>query len=75
MDIGQARCEDQPSPACEHAVPSSRAEMLIRTIAETQDKSGYISNSKIYGKMGPEKSVHYKEVFTNQGCSLLEVSL
>ena len=21
-------------------------------------------------KMGPRKSVHYKEVFTNQGCSL-----
>ena len=29
------RCEDKPSPACEHAVPSSRAELLIRTIAET----------------------------------------
>ena len=25
--------------------------------------------------MGPGKSVHYKEVFTNQGCSLWEVSL
>ena len=35
MDIGQARCEDKPSPASEHAVPSSRVEMLIRTIAET----------------------------------------
>ena len=41
----------------------------------TQDKSGYFSNSKVYGKMGPGKSVHYKGVFTNQGCSLLEVSL
>ena len=28
-------CEDKPSPACEHAVPCSRAELLIRTIAET----------------------------------------
>ena len=26
-------------------------------------------------KMGPGKSVHYKGVFTNQGCSLREVSL
>ena len=25
--------------------------------------------------MGPGKSVHYKEVFSNQGCSLREVSL
>ena len=33
MDLGQTRCEDKPSPACEHAVPSSRAELLIRTIA------------------------------------------
>ena len=32
---GPGRCEDKPSPACEHAVPSSRAELLIRTIAET----------------------------------------
>ena len=29
------RCEDKPSPACEHAVPNSRAELLIRKIAET----------------------------------------
>ncbi len=29
------RYEYKPSPACEHAVPSSRAELLIRTIAET----------------------------------------
>ena len=29
------RCEDKPSPACEHTVPSSGAELLIRTIAET----------------------------------------
>ena len=36
MDLGQARCEDKPSPACEHAVPSSTADMLIRTNAETQ---------------------------------------
>ena len=36
MDLHQARCEDKPSPACEHAVPSSRAEMLIRTITETK---------------------------------------
>ena len=28
-------CEDKPSPACEHTVPSSRDELLIRTIAET----------------------------------------
>ena len=26
-------------------------------------------------KMGPGKSVYYKDVFTNQGCSLWEVSL
>ena len=32
---GPGRCDDKPSPACEHAVPSSRAELLIRTIAET----------------------------------------
>ena len=25
---------------------------------------------KYMGKMGPGKSVHYEEVFTNQGCSL-----
>ena len=30
--LGKARYEDKPSPACEHAVPSSRAELLIRTI-------------------------------------------
>ena len=35
MDFHQTRCEDKPSLACEHAVPSSRAELLIRTIAET----------------------------------------
>ena len=35
MDLGQARCEDKPSPACENAVTSSGAELLIRTIAET----------------------------------------
>ena len=29
------RCEDKPSPACEHAVPSSRVEQVIRTIAAT----------------------------------------
>ena len=33
-----------------------------------QDKSGYFSNSKVYGKRGPGRSVHYKGVFTNQGC-------
>ena len=44
MDLYQTRCEDKPSPACEHniyiyiyiyIVPTSRAELLIRTIAET----------------------------------------
>ncbi len=40
MDLGQVRCEDnnyKPSSACdcEHAVPSSRTELLIRIIAET----------------------------------------
>ena len=30
---------------------------------------------KYMRKMGPGKSVHYKKVFTNQGCSLWEVSL
>ena len=42
MDLWQAGCEDMPSPACEHAVPSSKAgiyninnDMLTRTIAET----------------------------------------
>ena len=36
----------------------------------TQDKSGYFSNSNVYGKTGTGKSVHYKEVFTDKGCSL-----
>ena len=37
----------------------------------TVDKSCYFSNSKsTWTKMGTGKSVHYKEVFTNQGCSL-----
>ena len=35
MDIGQARSEDKPSPVCEHAVPISRGQLLIRTIADT----------------------------------------
>ena len=37
MDLHLTRCENKPSPACEHTVPSSssRAELLIRTIAET----------------------------------------
>ena len=35
LDLHKARCEGKPSLACEHAVPSSRAEVLIRTIAET----------------------------------------
>ena len=39
MDLCQARCEDKPSPACEHAVHGSKADinnyMLTRTIAET----------------------------------------
>ena len=30
---------------------------------------------KYMEKMGPGKSVHYEGVFTNQGCSLSEVSL
>ena len=34
MDLHQIRCEDKPSPACEHTVPTSRAALLIRTIAE-----------------------------------------
>ena len=42
MDLGQTRCEDKPSPACEHAVPSSRAEMLIRTISETKINNGQL---------------------------------
>ena len=29
------RCDDKPSPACEHAVSSTRGDLLIRTIAET----------------------------------------
>ena len=36
MDLHQTRCEDKPSPACEHTVPSSRGELIIRTIAETK---------------------------------------
>ena len=37
----------------------------------TQGKSGYFSNLvKDTEKMGPGKSVHYKGVFTNQGCLL-----
>ena len=49
MDLGQARCEDKPSPACEHAVPwpSGRAEMLIRTIAET--KCNMVNYDKSHG--------------------------
>ena len=39
MDLHQTRCEDKPSPACEHAVSSSRAELLSRTIAETSTGS------------------------------------
>ena len=35
MDFCQASCEDKPSPASDHAVSSSRAELLTRTIAET----------------------------------------
>ena len=42
MDLGQTRCEDKPSPAGEHAVPSSRAEMLIRTISETKINNGQL---------------------------------
>ena len=38
----------------------------------TQDKSCYFSNSKVFRKNGTGKSVHYKEVFTSQGCSLYE---
>ena len=33
--LQQPRCEDKPSPACGHTVPNSRAELLIRTIPET----------------------------------------
>ena len=36
----------------------------------TQDKSGYFSNIGKMRKMGLGKSIHYIEVFTNQGCSL-----
>ena len=36
----------------------------------TQDKSGYFSNSKVYRKKWDRESVHYRGVFTNQGCSL-----
>ena len=35
LDLCQARCEYKPSPACEHAVPGSRTELLIGTIADT----------------------------------------
>ena len=35
MDLSQAKCEDKPSLVCEHAVPGTRTELLIRTIAET----------------------------------------
>ena len=35
MDLCQVRCENKPSPASDHAFPSSsRVELLIRTIAE-----------------------------------------
>ena len=37
----------------------------------TQDKSGYYSNSKVYGKMGPGKSVHYEGVFTMRGFTVV----
>ena len=35
MELHQARCETNPSPGCEHAVPTIRAELITRTIAET----------------------------------------
>ena len=35
MDLHLARCENKPSPACEIRVPSSIADMLIRTISDT----------------------------------------
>ena len=47
MDLGQARCEYKRSPACELGVPSSRAEMLIRTIAET--KFNMVNYGKSHG--------------------------
>ena len=34
MDLHQARCEAEPSPASEHGVPTIRTELLIRTIVE-----------------------------------------
>ena len=49
MDLCQARCEDKPSPASEHAISSSRGELLTRTIAETNmalwalDRPGQLS--------------------------------
>ena len=52
MDFHQTRCEDKPSPACEHAVPSSRAELLIRTIAETNTVDLWQARSTMTNSMG-----------------------
>ena len=73
------RCEDKPSPAYEHAVPSSRAELLIITIAETNmalwagqvnyDKSkGLIYLGRQHGEMNILGKV---AVFTKKRCFLL----
>ena len=35
MDLHQARCANKVSPACEHRIPSSRPQLLITTIVET----------------------------------------
>ena len=75
MDLGQARCEDKPSPASEHAVPSSRGDMLIRTIAETKcimvnyDKSHRLI---ILGMQHVEMKILGKiAVFTKDRCLLV----
>ncbi len=45
------RCEDKPSPACEHAVPGTRTELIIRTIAETNMAlwAGQVNYDKSHG--------------------------
>ena len=52
MDFHQTRCEDKPSLACEHAVPSSRAELLIRTVAETNTVDLWQARSTMTNAMG-----------------------
>ena len=80
MDLHQARCADKLSPACEHTLPSSRAEMVIATIAETNvdlwqarstmTKATCVSSLIRKAEYGDE---HLWEtwMFTKEGCFLV----